>query len=493
MNDLRRDRPIQRSETMQMAARRLKPDRGSFRDPSGRVYVFEGNSGKPRILRGLTSAAAETLAHLLAAPFFHKLVEHGEVIETWLLEGQDPAARLVLDEGWRAVAEHAPVNFVTYAYEWPFSMLKDAALLQLRLLDVAVRNGWLLKDATPFNIQWFGPRPCFIDIPSFAPRVDGDYWRGYRQFCGTFLTPLLLTAHSGIPFQPLLRSRTEGIPPDEAARHFRGLRRFKPGALPHVWFPYWMERRAQRRESMGHPSSVPRRRKQPRNALPALLDSMRRLVGKLHFRPAHSDWARYAETHSYDSADFALKQGFVRRWAAACEPSLTWDLGANTGLFSRIAAEHSQTVIALDGDQGAVDRLYRELRSGGPGNIVTLVMDLANPSPAQGWAGVERLALHERRKPDLVICLALIHHLRIAGNIPLRQILEWLRSLGATAILEFVGREDGMFRKLAQHKQEDFADCTAENFEAEAGRRFAVRDRLKLKGGSRELFLLEPN
>ncbi len=466
-------------------------DRGSFKDPVGRVYRVTRGSDDERILRGLNQTAAADMERLLAEPFFRELVVNGHVVETAMVGTEDTDARRVMEEGgWSGAAEHKAVDFVTYPYEWPFSMLKDAALLQLRLLVGCVRNGWMLKDATPFNIQWNGLCPVFIDVPSFVPWEGGEYWQGYRQFCATFLTPLLLTAHLGVPFQPLLRSRLEGIPPEEAAKYFYGLRRFKRGVPSHIWFPAKAESRMQGREGTRQPGRS--RRRQPQTMLLALLDSLRRLVAGLSCEPARSDWAQYPETHCYDEDDFERKKDFVERYTAVLRPGLVWDLGANTGTFSRIAAQHSQMVVAVDGDQDAVEMLYREAHDGNLRNIIPLVMDISNLSPGQGWAGHERTAFDQRRSPDMVLCLALVHHLRISANIPLSLLIDWLRSLDAAVIIEFIGRNDEMLQKLLENKRENYADYTAKGFETEVGGRFAVRDRLKLKGGMREMLLLEP-
>ena len=467
----------------------LRADGGSFKDPSGRVYRITEEAGGCRIVRGLNDTSTATMKKLLSEPFFRKLSADGDVVKTELLDLEDPASRLLTEEGWRMAVEHEVVDFVTWPYEWTFSMLQDAALLQLRLLDTSVRSGWIVKDATPFNIQWWEGRPVFIDVPSFVPRKDGEYWQGYRQFCSTFLTPLLLIAHLGIPFQPLLRSRLEGIPPEEAARYFYGLRRFKRGVLSHVWFPAKAERRVRSSGSAVQPQS---RRRQGETMLLALLDSLNRLVGGLSYRPAGSDWARYQDTHSYDDRELGRKKEFVERHTSERRPELTWDLGANTGAFSRIAALHSGAVVAVDSDQDAVEMLYREVREAGPRNIIPLVIDLSNLSPGQGWAGRERAAFDQRRSPDMVLCLALVHHMRVSANIPLSLFLGWLRSLDATVIIEFVGRDDEMFRKLIENKREEYADYTSQNFETEAGRRFSIGDRLVLKGGKREMFLLHP-
>ena len=467
----------------------LSADGGSFKDPSGRVYRISEEAGGGRVVRGLSDTSAAAMDKLLSEPFFRRLAADGDVVKTRLLDREDPAARRVIEEGWAAVVEHEAVDFVTWPYEWPFSMLKDAALLQLRLLKTSARNGWILKDATPFNIQWMGARPVFIDVPSFVPWKDGEYWQGYRQFCSTFLTPLMLTAHLGIPFQPLLRSRLEGIPPEEAARYFYGLRRFRRGVLSHVWFPAKAERRARSRGARESPRAS---RRQPKTMLLALLDSLKRLVSRLSYAPASSDWARYSETHSYDEEDFERKRDFVERHTSARRPELTWDLGANTGTFSRIAAQHSRTVVAVDADQDAVEMLYRGARGGGLRNIIPLVMDMSNLSPGQGWAGRERAAFDERRSPDMALCLALVHHMRVSANIPLSLFVRWLRSLDAAIIIELVGRNDEMFQKLIENKREEYADYTAENFEREVRECFSISDRLSLKDGKREMLLLVP-
>ena len=469
----------------------LSADGGSFKDPSGRVYLVGGGTNRRRVLRGLTATTAATVERLLAEPFFQRMLADGDVANTSVLGPDDSVAAAVMDRGWAAVLEHEAVDFPTWPYEWPFGLLKDAALLQLDLLEACVRAGWILKDATPFNIQWAGNRPVFIDIPSFVPREDGEYWQGYRQFCCLFLIPLLLTAHLGIPYQPLLRSCLEGIPPEVATRYFRGLQRFRRGVPSHVWFPSRVEGWMRTRD--GATRSPGSTRRQSETSLLALLDGLVRLVKRLSYRPAApSDWSRYSDTHSYTKSELERKMAFVDKHTSARRPHVLWDLGANTGTFSRIAAQYSGIVIAVDGDHGAADVLYRESREGRAKNIIPLVMDLANPSPGQGWAGRERAPFVGRRNPDMVLCLALFHHLRVSANVPVSLLVEWLRSLEATVIVEFVNRDDEMFVKLAENKREEYADYTLENFQSEVEKYFAVEDRVALKGGKRALLLVEP-
>lgn len=471
----------------------VAPDPGSFKDPAGKVYRAGG-----RVLRGLDRNAAAVVADLLRSPFYQRLVANGDVVGSSWPPAADAARSSVLADGWCAVVEHEPVPFLTWPYEWPFSMLKDAALLQLRLLTASVGNGWTLKDATPFNIQYSlatgAPRPIFIDVPSFAPR-DGAYWQGHRQFCATFLAPLLLAAHLGVPFAPLLKSAPDGVPPEEAIKYFRGLRRFHRGVPAHIWLP------ARAEQALRKPR-VPRKRyprnsdrKQSQRTLLALLDGLTRLVRRLSYKP-RSVWAAYAHNHPYDDADFEQKKEFVARHAEALRPALTLDLGANTGAFSRIAVRFSRVVVAADADHDAVETMYLAARDeGGESehrNIIPMVLDVANPSPGLGWAGTERAAFTARAKPDLVLCLALVHHLRVAANVPLPLVIDWLRTFDAPVVFEFVGREDEMFAELITNKQERYEDYSAASFEAHLRGRFHVHDRLALKGGRRELLLLSP-
>ncbi len=480
----------------------LRADGGSFKDPAGRVYRLDPGTDSERIVRGLNGAAAEVAERLLAEPFFAELVADGRVVATDPLDPQSPAGAAVIAQGWDAAFEHEAVEFVTWPYEWPFSMLKDAALLQLDVLKNAAASGWTLKDATSYNVQWIGCRPVFIDVPSFEPWPEGEPWRGHRQFCATYLTPLLLTSHLGIDFQPLLRSSLEGIDAEQASRHFYGLRRFKRGVLSHIWFPAKAERKAESRASKqpkpepGSPQPEPARR-QPKTRVLALLDSLERLVGKLSPPVASQERPRRsAAIPGHDAGlaaeQLAAKQSFVAGHGAELRPRLTWDLAAGSGALACIAAEHSGTVVAMDQDPSAVDLLYRRLRSDGPANVIPLVMDLANVSPGQGWAGGERPGLDQRRRPDLVLALDVVHRMRVAANIPLPLFFDWLRSLDAACIVEFVGREDEAFAELLANKTLDYADYGIESFEDEARSRFTVKNRLELPGGERELFLLEP-
>jgi 2-polyprenyl-3-methyl-5-hydroxy-6-metoxy-1,4-benzoquinol methylase len=371
-------------------------------------------------------------------------------------------------------------------------MLKDAALLQLQLIETSFENGWALKDATPYNIQWMGSRPVFIDVGSFVPWSEGEPWVGYRQFCSMFLTPLMLRAHLGIDHLPLLRSYIDGIAPTEAVKYFSGIKRFKKGVLSHLIFPAKVENSIAKRERDDAPARQRTSRRQSRAMVVGLVQSLTRLVQRLSCEIKPTDWSQYDKTHSYQEADFDAKKAFVLKHVSTTRRSYIWDIGCNTGTFSRIAGENCSHVISVDGDHNAVEQLYLAGKMNPDSNILPLVMNLTNISPGQGWAGLERQAFDQRRQPDLVLCLALIHHVRMSANIPNLLFLKWLRSLEAEVILEFVNREDEMVVKLLTNKKEQYEDYNLGQFTAEAQRFFTIMDRESLKGGKREIFYLKP-
>lgn len=469
---------------------------GSFRDPAARVYELRASGAERpprRVLRGLDAEAHEALLALLAAPFWQDAARRGQVVKTTLLDPEaDADAAAIRAEGWAGVAEHAVVPFVSYPYEWSFAMLRDAALLQLDLTEAALRAGFTTKDATPYNIQFVGHRPVFIDAPSFVRRAEGAPWVAYRQFCAMFLTPLMLHAHLGLDHRPVLRSALDGVSPTEAQAYFRGLARLKAGVLSHVTLPAMVERMIAGRERDDAPAAKRTGAKQSDAMVIGLVQSLRRTVERCRLPAARSDWDAYEATHSYEAADAEAKRAFVVDAVTRTARDEVWDLGSNTGAYARAAAAHARRVVALDADHAAIDRLYGRLAEGGEANVLPLVMNLANASPSQGWAGRERLAFDRRGAPDIVLCLALIHHLRIGANVPVASFLDWLASLRAEVVIEFVSREDAMVRKLLTNREDVFSDYHQDVFEREATARFAVIARTPLKEGTRTLYHLAP-
>jgi hypothetical protein len=459
---------------MSPLSRAPEAEASSFRDPDSRVFIRDG-----AVFRALTRSGWEDWEALAATPLAHdrRLIttEPAALEELPELPGEPAAGAL----------EHERVPFVSHPYEWPFSMLKDAALLQLALGREALAHDLTLKDASPYNVQWRGAEPVFIDIASFERLRPGEPWAGYRQFCMLYLYPLMLQAYKGVSYHAWLRGSVDGITPADA----RGLLpKRRRGVLTHVVLHARLEARyadAGGREVKRELTRAGFRKE----LLDANLRKLEKLVRRLEYRPGRTAWNEYGTTNTYSDEEARRKAEFVRAAAARRPGGLTWDLGCNDGTYSRVAADHADHVVAIDADHATVDGLYRALK--GRSDILPLVMSVTDPSPDLGWRGRERASLERRGTPDLVLALALVHHVAITGNVPLTEFLDWLRSLDCALVIEFPDREDPMVQRLLSGKTETAnPDYDRATFERALGDRFEIERTERL--GTRTLFEARP-
>jgi SAM-dependent methyltransferase len=457
---------------------------GSFRDRSARVFYLDG-----RVCRGLNRSAWEEWQALAHTSFFQRSLADGRIIETEEAHvAGHPEAELFTR--WSGLLWHRPIPFVTYPYEWCFGMLRDAALLHLELQAAALGEGMTLKDASPFNVQWRGSRPVFIDVASFGRYRAGEPWAGYRQFCRLFLYPLLLQAYKQLPFQPWLRGRLDGIDAEEccALMSFRDW--FRPGIFAHVVLQSRLQRYF---GSNGH--DVKRDLKRAgfnRDLIAANVTRLQEIVRTLRWASGASGWSEYVNQHIYDRLDSEAKETFVERVLGERHRALVWDLGCNTGRFSQIAEKYADCVVAIDSDHASVERLYQTLKASGSVKVLPLVVDVTDPSPNLGWRGLERRAMLGRGRPDLVLSLALVHHLVITSNIPLADVVEWFREMGGEIVVEFPTREDEMVKLLLRNKDQAYDDYSTEFFEACLANHFALCQRIVLPSGRRIIYHLTP-
>ncbi len=457
----------------------LRRDRGSFRDPDG----FIVSQGK-RIFRVVLPSAQERWRQFAASGLAAELQSAGLLVPTYEVEAPTLASEFPVPDG-AIVLEHERIPFVSYPYEWSFDMLRAAALLQLDIVERSLRYGWILKDATAYNVQFRGVTPLFIDVLSLAPLQEGEPWAGYNQFCRMMLYPLMLEAYKQVPFQPWLRSELEGIDPVVFGHMFRGLDRFRPGVLSHVLAQAYLQRKFSSADY-----SV---RQQIKSAgmTPEMISRnvrrLKKLIAGLQSPKESTAWSDYSRTHYADDA-LTRKEAFVTESIAGRHFELVWDLGCNDGRFSRIVGDAANTVVAMDSDAGSVNRLYCELRKQGRNNILPLLMNVANPSPEQGWASRERASLIERGKPELTLALALVHHLVISANVPLRAIVDWLSEITHEVVIEFISKEDAMVQRLLLNKDDTYSDYHRETFERYLQERFRVISRSELPGGTRFLY-----
>ena len=452
-------------------------DPGSYRDPGGFVYRRGGV-----LHRQIDAASIDDWSAFVASGLADRLIRAGQLI------GHEPATlEDAATADARAVIRPDEIEFISYPFEWTFSELKDAALLTLDVQLAALAAGWTLKDASAYNIQFRDARPIMIDSLSFEPHEDGAPWVAYRQFCEHFLAPLTLMAYRDIRLAALLRADPDGVPLDLAKGLVPWRTRMNFGLLSHLHLHANAQRRHAGNEDDGRAAKSARI---SRSRLIALIGNLRSTIDGLSWKPGGTEWSDYADNTSYNDRATAEKARLVGEYVRQAPGSRAWDLGANTGRYSRIAADAGKRVLAWDIDPAAAERNYRAVRSEGRGDILPLILDLANPSPGIGWGGRERRSLLERADPDVVLALALIHHLAISRNVPLPMLMDLLATLAPHAVVEFVPKDDPMVRRLLATRRDVFPDYTLEGFRAAAVERFEVVSETLIAESPRVLFLL---
>ena len=437
-----------------------------------------------RVLRALSEDGLADWLALSESKLFGQAVNEGKLVETSRIDDASIS-------GAAAVLEHERIPFVSYPYEWTFAMLRDAALLQLELLRRALDEDLMLKDSSSYNVQWRGAKPVFIDVGSFERLRPGEPWAGYRQFCMLYLNPLLLQAYKGVDFRPWLRGSLAGITPVEARRllSFRDL--FRRGVLTNVALHARLERKHE--DSSRDVKTELRRAGFKKELIVANVKRLEKLVQRLEWEPGASEWSGYSATTSYDEADAARKEAFVREVVHTREWNLVWDIGCNEGRHSRIAAENARYVVALDGDGAVIDRLYRALAAEAETTILPLVADVTDPSPALGWHGLERQTLEARRRPELTLCLAVLHHVAISGNVPVPEFLSWLAELRTALVIELPTRDDPRVAALLMRKKAGaHPDYDRDQFERALADRFEIERTEELASGTRVLYHANP-
>ncbi len=461
-------------------------DGASYRDPSGTVLHADG-----RVFRTVAAPAWEAFDAARASGLLDRLTSEGTVVRSWVPDPADvPQALrpLLAQPGWHLI-EHEPVPFISYPYEWPFSLLKRAALhhldLQIRLLE----SGFTLSDASAYNVQFRGTRPVFIDLLSLVRYVPGAYWAGYRQFCEQFLNPLLLGAVNGVAHHGWYRGALEGIAVEDLARVLPVRARWSWRTQVHVLMHARLTQRARRDASSGAGPQRPPGRPLTKAALVWMLSGLRTWIAGLRPKGTRETvWADYADHTSYTPAEGDAKRDFVRRYASAHPGATVFDLGCNTGDYAEAALGAGVArVIGFDLDLGALEAAVARSTARGL-DFLPLYGDAANPSPTQGWAQGERRGLGDRANAGGVLALALLHHLAIGRNVPLTNAVDWVTSLAPSGVLEFVPKPDPMVQRMLANREDIFPDYSEESCRRALRARHRIVRAEVVSGSGRVLF-----
>ncbi len=454
----------------------------SFRDPSG--FLFSRNG---ILYRQINRAYEKEYVQLMDSGLYEKLIKAGLLIPHVEVEQApaEPPAGMISEAAFKIIQPER-VPFISYPYEWSFGELKSAALTTLWIQKRALKVGMSLKDASAYNIQFVRGKATLIDTLSFEIYQEGEPWVAYRQFCQHFLAPLALMALKDVRLNQLLRVYIDGVPLDLASELLPGKTRLNVGLLTHIH----LHAGAQKKYSDADVKL--RGGMMSKQAMTGLIESLETTIQKLEWTPHGTEWDNYYDITNYSDAAFEHKKQLVSEWTKHLHPQLIWDLGANNGVFSRVAGESGAYVVAFDIDPAAVEQNYRQIKKEKTENILPLLLDLTNPSPAIGWANAERDSFGSRGPADMVLALAVIHHLAISNNVPLPQLADFFAKTGKWLVIEFVPKSDSQVQKLLASRKDIFPNYTREGFEAAFKQRYVIHEAVEIREAERVLYLMEP-
>lgn len=450
----------------------------SFRDPAGFVFRHNGE-----VFRAISQAYL---------PHFKAFVESGLAGELMaaglLIPHQEVADFPALPQHIGKVIRPEQLPYISYAAEWSFSQLQAAALATLRILKLSLEKGFVLKDATTSNIQFIGTRPVWIDTLSFEVWEEGQPWIAYRQFCEQMLGPLALMSYRDVRLGRVAELWQEGVPLELVSRLLPWRSWFRPGLFLHL-------HAHARVRDQGKPAvsgqKKPSQRPFSRKAFLGLIQNLENLITALTPANRRTVWSNYYEEIILPPAYIESKKAIVSEMISAVAPKTVWDLGGNTGEFSLLAAGKGAYTVCFDFDVACVERLYRRCREQGVAGILPLALDLANPSPARGWDNTERPAWSDRGKTDLVLGLALIHHLAIGHNLPLGRLARFFARIAPWLLIEFVPKEDPRTQQLLANRVDIFPGYDEAGFRAAFLEFFDFTRSVPVTGSNRTLHLLK--
>ena len=451
--------------------------RNSYRDPCGFVFSRDG-----RILRAVLEPGRDDYDLLMKSGLYQHLV-----MESLLVPHEEiDRAGFTIARLYKIIAPRE-VPFLSYFFEWPFHALKDAALATLQVALSAADHGMMLKDASAYNMQFVDGKPVLIDTLSLERLRTGSAWVAYRQFCEHFLAPLALMALRDEQTHGIIRGHPGGIPIGLADSLLGKRVWMKPSLAVHIHWQSKVQERA------SHDTSAAAKTPRPYSlaSLKGLLLSLRGAVASLEPRRRRRAWQGYYRECRFGEDYQREKESLVDSYLQSASPATVWDLGANTGPFSRIASRSGARVVAMDGDPSVIDQLYLKLAKEGNGKILPLVMDLADPSPGTGWMNQDSSSLMDRGPADCILALAIMHHLRLTRNIPFETMAEFFARIGKWLVIEFVPLADPNAQLLLRGRSEVFDDYTQQAFEKAFSTSFSVEQRQEIGASRRVLYLMK--
>ena len=438
----------------------------SFRDNFGYVY-YENDT----VFRQLNEENTTDFDFFINSGLAQKLISKNWLINFIEVESDSPGKTLKVDK----------IPIISYPAEWSFSMLKDAAILTLKIQKLALDFGMTLKDASAYNIQFINSNPIFIDITSFEKIVQNTQWVAYQQFCKHFLAPLALMAKVDISLNSLFKVHLDGIPLPLASKLLPFKAKFNLGIYLHIILHSKFSEKYNSKKIMSKP--------QKEGNIFNLISNLKETIHQLKYSPTNTEWVDYYK-NSVENEYLEAKIKLFKTYLSSLKKGSMWDIGSNDGYFTNIASEFATQTVGSDIDPAAVENFYLKNKLQNNSNILSLVLDITNTDGGFGWNNLERKSIFERIKVDTIVALAIVHHLRITYAIPVNYLAKFFAEKCTNLIIEFVPKTDEKVQILLQNRMDVFEDYTIENFKVEFEIYFDIINSKMIENSKRTLFLL---
>lgn len=448
----------------------------SFRDPSGFIFKDSG-----QLYRQINLNYKDHYDHLHSSGLYQALTEQGLLIPHVEV---DNSVAPILDKVYKVIKPEL-IPMISYPYEWSFHQLKDAALLTLKIQKIALSYGMTLKDSSAYNIQFYKGIPILIDTLSFEIYNEGTPWTAYGQFCRHFYAPVVLMSKCDMRLNQLFRIYMDGIPLDLASSLLSKKTYFNLSILGNIH----LHAKYQKRYAYKKVSTTDLQKNMKKSNLVALLNSLQSSLEGISWKASGTEWGDYYNDTNYSSAGFQDKIEAVDKFVSLANPKSVWDVGGNVGVFSRIPSKKGIHTVSFDIDPVAVDRNYTEMKKNGEQTILPLLLDVTNPSPGIGWSNMERDTIVSRGPVDMLVALALIHHLCISNHISFGMLAGYFHNICEYLLIEFVPKDDSQVQRLLSSRKDIFVDYTEEKFKEQFLPFFDIIDTHTVLESKRTLYL----
>lgn len=483
-------------------------------DACGEVFLRQG-----QVLRGIYPGNGELYRQVLRTCEAHDLFRLG------IVATRESTVNLHHDMPYDLVLEHERIPFISYPHEWPASMLKVAALLHIELYTELGPYGLTIKDWHPYNILFKATEPVFVDFTSIIPvdnlqdeayltppqvpplfhyiwdTTSAYFYEMYRRmYVPYFLLPLNLMHyghHSKARarlFETTLNTSYDVIAQGEV--------------FPRKTFGWWRYKGINLKKKL----TLVQQGQIKRWFLRLLCKELQ----ALSVSPKPTGYANYYalknEAFEFEpSSNWSNRQLVVYEAIKRFQPQTLLDVAANIGWFSVLAAKLGCEVVAFDIDEYCMDILYKQAKKDAL-SILPLVIDLTKPTPDIPPLEYENepqrslingqfpllLSAHKRLKCDMVLALAIVHHLVLGQGQSLGEISKMLSAFTNNYLLvEFVDRDDKLivaeptFFPALNADPYRFDWYTLDNFVRELRRHFQHIEIKKSYPDSRSIIICE--